>query len=236
VDGVKDDESGSARTIQVLVVDDHRTFAEALCLVLDSQARIHCDGIVGSVEEALDRLARQPTDVVVMDVALRGLDGIEGTRRIRAAHPQTRVVVLTGHVEAVVLARAVEAGASAFLPKHGPLSDVIDAVLAPPGEGLIIGPRTPLPVIGEALRAPYNLGRVGNGGALTARELEVLDLLAEGLSPAAAAAELGITMHTCRGYIKSVLSKLGVHSQLEAVVMAWHRGLIRPPEPRPPEP
>jgi len=219
----------------VLIVDDHRTIAEALALVLEGDPRIHCIGVVPSTEEAIALLAEEPCDVVVMDVKLAGVGGIEGTRRIRAAHPQTRVVVLTGHVDAGVLAAAVEAGAAAFLPKTGPLSDVVEAILASEDNSLIIGAHTPLRVITEAMGVRDRMQRETPPTPLTARELDVLELLAEGMSPAMAADDLGISLHTCRGHIKSILSKLQAHSQLEAVVIAWQRGLLRPPEPRPPE-
>jgi DNA-binding NarL/FixJ family response regulator len=216
--------------VSVLVVDDHRTFGEALAMVLDADGRIHPTGVVAGVEEALARMEEQPSDAVVMDVLLSGVDGIEGTRRIRAAHPQTRVIILTGRVDAAALAAAVDAGAAAFLPKGGSLADVVDAILAPPGRGLIIGAETPLQVIGEAMAARDRAAREPSRGQLTRRELDVLDLLAAGLSPSLAADHLGISLHTCRGHIKSVLAKLQAHSQLEAVVIAWQRGLLRRPE------
>ncbi len=218
--------------VRVLIVDDHRTFGEALALVLEADPRLDCCGVATSVPEALQRLSRDPCDVVIMDVALPGSDGIEGTRRIRSAHPETRVIILTGHVEPSVLAAAVSVGAAAFLPKGGRLADVVEAVLAPPGGSMIIGPQTPLPVISEAMRLRGTAGRTRPRNGLTERELEVLEMLGEGLSPAAIADDLGITMHTCRGHIKSLLAKLHVHSQLEAVVHAWQSGLIHPPEQR----
>ena len=225
----------SARDVNVLIVDDHRTFAEALALVLENHPGIRCTGLVTAVDDALAHLRQERCDAVVMDVALPGEDGIEGTRRIRAAHPRTRVIILTGRVEATVLAAAVDAGAAAFLTKAGPLADVVDAILAPPDRSLIIGAQTPLHVISDAMggrerRAPERAG----AGPLTQREIEVLERLAEGLSAVLVAEELGISLHTCRGHIKSVLSKLHAHSQLEAVVIAWQLGLIRPPGQRPP--
>jgi DNA-binding NarL/FixJ family response regulator len=227
---VEEGQGGSgARPVRVLIVEDHQTFAEALTLALEARPEIRCEGIAATVDEALDRLERRGADVVVMDVALPGLDGIEGTARVRASHPQTRVVVVTGHVDSAVLAAAVEAGASAFLPKDGPLSDLVEAILSPPGSGLMIGARTPLSVISEAMRPREPGGREDSMRVLTPREVQVLTLLGQGLSPAAVAERLGITMHTCRGHIKSVLAKLEAHSQLEAVVLAWQRGLIRRP-------
>jgi DNA-binding NarL/FixJ family response regulator len=221
--------AGVAPPVSVLVVDDHRTFGEALAVVLDTHPRIRMTGVVAGVEEALAHMARTPSDAVVMDLLLSGVDGIEGTRRIRAAHPRSRVIILTGRVDAGALAAAVDAGAAAFLPKGGSLSDVVDAILAPPDSGLIIGAQTPLRVIGEAMGVRDRAAREHPHNSLTARELDVLDLLAGGLSPAQVAEQLGISLHTTRGHIKNLLAKLHAHSQLEAVVIAWQRGLIRPP-------
>jgi DNA-binding NarL/FixJ family response regulator len=216
--------------VRVLVVDDHRTFAEALALAMEGRADMRCTGIAAGVDEALQLLADEPCDVVLMDVALHGVDGIEGTRRVRRAYPETRVLVMTGHLDATVLARAVEAGAAGFLPKDGPFADLVDAVVDPPVSGLAIGTGTPMAVVAEAMRLREQAPPPHPGAdSLTPREIEVLGLLAEGLSPAAVARRLGITLHTCRGHIKSVLAKLEVHSQLEAVVVGWHRGLVRRP-------
>jgi len=216
----------------VLIVDDHRAVAEALQQVIAERAEIRSAGVARNVDDALHMLAEQPCDVVLIDVSLPGVDGIEGTRRILAAHPQTRVVVITGHLEPAVLAAAVAAGASAFLAKDGPLTDVVQAVLAPPEAPLFVGTGTPVGVVAEAMRLRDRAAHLPAPSSLTAREVQVLGLLAEGHSPAATAADLGISLHTCRGHIKSVLAKLQVHSQLEAVVVAWQRGLIRRPGPR----
>lgn len=221
----------SGAPVRVLVVDDHRTFSEALSLALDNRPEVHCVGVAPSVEEALQMLRTTPCEVVIMDVSLRGTDGIQGTRLVREAFPEVRVLVLTGHIEPGVLARAVEAGAAGFLPKDGPFTDLLTAIIHPPASGLAIGSGTPVEVVANAmrLREQAAAGPRPPGGPLTARELEVLTLLSEGLSPAAVAEQLGITMHTCRGHIKAVLAKLEVHSQLEAVVAAWQRGLVRRP-------
>jgi len=225
------DRAPQGTPVHVLIVDDHRTFAEALALAMESRGDMRCSGIAASVDEALRLLAEEPCDVVLMDVALHGPDGIEGTRRIRRAYPETRVLVMTGHLDASVLARAVEAGAAGFLPKDGPFADLVDAVVDPPISGLAIGTGTPMAVVAEAMRLREQAPAAPHTGAdsLTRREVEVLGLLAEGLPPTAVARRLGITLHTCRGHIKSVLAKLEVHSQLEAVVVGWHRGLIRRP-------
>jgi len=226
------EQPSSAAPVRVLVVDDHRTFSEALSLALENRPEIECTGVAPSVEEALQTLQHTPCDVVIMDVSLRGTDGIQGTRLIREGFPGVRVLVLTGHIEPSILARAVEAGAAGFLPKDGPFTDLLSAIVHPPASGLAIGSGTPVEVVADAMRLREQATTAPHppAGGLTGRELEVLTLLGEGLSPAAVAEQLGITMHTCRGHIKSVLAKLEVHSQLEAVVAAWQRGLLhRPP-------
>jgi DNA-binding NarL/FixJ family response regulator len=162
-----------------------------------------------------------------MDFDLADVDGIEGARRIKAAHPGVRVLLLTGLADLDLLVRAAAAQVDGFLTKDTPLEQLLEAVR---GEGdgdvgLVLDAASI-----EALRR-----RVGDvatiGGrswlpALTAREKEVLALLEAGVEPKSIAAQLGIRLHTCRGYVRNVLVKLGAHSQLEAVAVARRAGLL----------
>ncbi|MGI5471355.1 response regulator transcription factor [Streptomyces sp. CA-132043] len=170
-------------------------------------------------------MAAAGTDTVLMDVHLPGGDGIEGTAKLKAAHPEIRVLILTADTGPTVLAAATAAGAAGFLSKSSALSDILAAVRAPAGG--------PLLVEGAALAAllgPAGGGRNGQGTAvlarLTAREREVLRLMGEGLGPRAIAERLVISRHTARGHVKNVLMKLGAHSQLEAVVAATRAGML----------
>lgn len=202
--------------IRVLVVEDERALAEALAVAIGAQADLECAAAVGTVDEALREATRRPPAVALMDIHLPGTDGIEGSRLLKAAHPGTRVVILTADPRPDQLARAVAAGASAFLAKHSAFHDVLAAIRST-AQGTLL-------VEGSALRSGRGYGVPGGG--LTAREHEVLTLLAQGQCPKTIAERLVLSRHTVRGHVKSVLAKLGAHSQLEAVVTATRRGIL----------
>jgi DNA-binding NarL/FixJ family response regulator len=215
----------SATELAVVCVDDQRTFRDALQAAVRAEPGMRCAGGVETVAEAMAILACEPVDVVLMDFDLADVDGIEGARRIKTAHPGVRVLLLTGLADLDLLVRAVAAQVDAFLTKDTPLEQLLEAIRGDGDGGLVLDAASI-----EALRR-----RVGDvatiGGrrwlpALTAREKEVLALLEAGVEPKSIAAQLGIRLHTCRGYVRNVLVKLGAHSQLEAVAVAKRAGLL----------
>lgn len=212
---------------RVLIVDDHLAFAEAVAIAVDLQADLECVGATPTVEEALRLVEDRKPDVVLMDVYLPGVDGIEGTRRIKEASPATRVLILTGYTELDILTQAATAGASGFLPKESSLQEVVDAIRVPVDDKIVVDSST-LAALIERLRDTERASalQARDASRLTRRELEVLGLMREGLDPQTIASRLGISVHTCRGHVKSVLLKLGAHSQLEAVVIAAREGLL----------
>lgn len=206
----------------VLVVDDHRTFAELLSRALDAEPDLECVGHAQDAGEAVAAVARLDPDVVLMDVHLPDRDGISITAELVEAHPELQVLILTAHPSVADIQRAASAGASGFLAKDGSLSDVLDALRTARTGSLI------LPEDLMARLSPLSdEDRTMRQWHLTPRELEVLRLLGLGRDPRAIAKELGLSLHTCRDHVKRVLAKLGVHSQLEAVVVATRTGLIR---------
>ncbi|MET9560022.1 response regulator transcription factor [Streptomyces tauricus] len=203
--------------IRVLVVEDQRALADALAIAIGAQPDLDCGEAVGTVDEALREAARRPPSVVLMDIHLPGTDGIEGTRLLKKAHPSARVVVLTADAAPDQLARAVKAGASAFLAKHSPFGDILTAIRTTATGKLLVEEST------LAARLPP---RQRGGGGLTRREHEVLVLLAQGHGLKTIADRLVLSRHTVRGHVKSVLAKLRAHSQLEAVVTATRLGIL----------
>jgi DNA-binding NarL/FixJ family response regulator len=161
-------------------------------------------------------------DVVVMDVQVGADDGIAATARLTGRYPELRVVVLTAHADRATLDRATAADACAVLPKDGSLTEILGALRSARRGGLVVHPRL--------MRRIVTTSQPGSAPCtpvLTGREQEVLQLLAEGLDARATAKQLGISLHTCRGYIKSLLVKLQAHSQLQAVAIATRNGLVR---------
>jgi DNA-binding NarL/FixJ family response regulator len=210
--------------IRVLVVDHHQTFAELLGFALGGQPDLRYVGHANTGAEALRLVEELRPDVVLMDVELPDADGIVTTELLRAGHPETRVVVLTASTEPALVGRAAAAGASGFLTKNGALGDILHAVHTAHGGGMTVSSHLLTGLLKST--APGTDPAGGPSGGLTAREHEVLRLMGTGLDARAIARRLGISVHTCRGYVKSVLAKLEAHSQLEAVAVATRRGLL----------
>lgn len=216
------------RATTVLVVDDHQMLAESLAVALDLQTGMRCVGTAGTVPDALVAVARWEPDVVLMDLGLPGIDGIEGTRLVRAQHPCCRVLAFTGNATVEALLDVAEAGACGFLPKHVPLGHLAEAirdhVTAPTAR---TSPAHVLhEVLGRSGRTTPSPRTTASQLGLTEREHVVLVELAHGFDVKQIARQLGITVNTCRDYVRAVRHKLGVHTQLAAVVRAAHEGLL----------
>jgi DNA-binding NarL/FixJ family response regulator len=214
--------SPSGRTT-VLVVDDHTTFAELAEFALAAEPDIDCVGTAYSVADALAKARALRPDVVVMDVHLGDGDGVAATAELTEDLPDLRVVILSAHLDDAVVQSAAEAGASAVLAKDGSLGDLLHAVrtctrghLLVNRQVLALRSAVPAQARADSIRQP-----------LTPREQEVLQMLGSGAGVHVIARELGISLGTCRGHVKSVLTKLGAHSQLEAVVLAMQHRLIQ---------
>jgi DNA-binding NarL/FixJ family response regulator len=206
-------------TRSVLVVDDHVTFAELLSGALASSG-MRPVGIASSAAQAIAMAASEQPDIVVMDIEMPHQDGLAATRRIREVAPQAVVAVVTAHRDPDWVVRATQAGASAFIPKDGSLVEMIDILSrVQPGQ-MLVSPST------FATGAVAARPRTAPVPQLTRREQEVLDCLGRGMQIKAIARVLGITLETCRGYVKALHAKLGVRSQLEAVVKAQDLGLL----------
>jgi DNA-binding NarL/FixJ family response regulator len=227
----------------VLVVEDQQALASALEVAIGIQPDLECVGTAGTVQDALDQIARRAPDVVLMDIELPGADGIEGTRRIKAAYPHVSVLILTAGATSARLAAAAAAGAAGFLTKDTGLPDIL-AAIRNPVDGKLVIEGTTLSELLDDLRDGDQAQPAGGSrrqpagepyrARLTAREQEVLALMGEGLDPRSIADQLVLSLYTARGHVKNIMMKLGAHSQLEAVVVATKSGLLqaRVPPPR----
>jgi DNA-binding NarL/FixJ family response regulator len=209
---------------RVLVVDDHRSFAELLSGALQAAGM----DVLGTAHSAAQGVAMaqdlQP-DVVVMDIQMPRQDGLSATRRLREVAPLTVVAVVSDHRDPEWVVRASQAGASAFIPKDGSLAEMLDIITRVRAGQMLIAPST-FSTAPTAGTRPAPVDELLP--QLTRREQEVLDCLGRGMQVKAIARVLGISLETCRGYAKSLHAKLGVRSQLEAVVKAQQLGLLTP--------
>jgi DNA-binding NarL/FixJ family response regulator len=217
MDGRPDDTD----VVRVLVVDDHTTFTELLTGALDREPDLSCVGSARSVEDAVEQFQALIPDVIVMDYHLAGGDGLDAAARILALGAETRIVMLTGDPTQDALERAAEIGICAFIPKDGSLTTVLDALRHARRGSMVIDPSL-LSQLSARRTTGSSLEQL-----LTLREMSVLRLMAHGNDVRTNARLLGISESTCRGYVKTILAKLGAHSQLEAVAIASRRGLLR---------
>lgn len=211
--------------VRVVVVDDHRAFSETLAMAIDHQDDLYCVSLATTMEEAIAAVDEHAPDVVLADIRLPDGDGIEATKRIKAISPETQVIVLTAHADLELMTQAAAAGASAFISKERSLSEILQSIRSASGGSLSIDRSTLMAILNRVANA-----RAGDQqhpmDRLTQREFEVLALMGQGLDPRTIAKRLNISIHTARGYVKNILAKLSVHSQLEAVVVAARRGLL----------
>lgn len=214
------------KRIEVLVVEDQDLFAEALVRLLSSSPGISVSGKAGSVEEAVRAAREVRPDVVLLDWMLPDGNGGDAARAIRDDLPQTKAIILSGWPDEDLLAAAIEAGCSAVLNKNRAFDDVLHTIREVE-KGEVTLPLSSLPSVLARIRTPGGTGPTD----LTSRELEVLSLLAEGLSTEAIAERLVISVHTVRNHVQRIIMKLGAHSKLEAVSMGLRQGIIAAPRP-----
>ena len=211
---------GIEQKLRVVVVDDHTTFAELLSDALDREPDLVNVGNAGGVAEAVALCQRQRPDVVIMDYHLPDGDGLGAADQILSAAPGPRIILLTGNPSPDVLARAAGSGLCGFLPKDGSLATLLQTIRHARSGSMVVYPS----VLSQA--SHQRRSGAPDAPALTDREHQVLALMAAGYDVRTNSRKLGISQHTCRGYVKSILAKLGAHSQLEAVATAQRLELL----------
>jgi len=217
-----------AKPIRVLLVDDHQLLTGALAKMMADEPDIQVVGVAGTVAEA-KALARDRLDVVLMDYRLPDGTGAEATRAIKARWPAARVVMLTALNDDETILESIQAGADGYLTKDRAVDEVVDAVRAAhAGETLL--PRSVILGIAQRVAAARDRGSERRQvEPLTARELEVLRALTEGLSTPEICERLFIAPNTLRTHVQNIMGKLRVYSKLEAVAFALRHRLVEPP-------
>ncbi|MCO5999357.1 response regulator [Actinoallomurus rhizosphaericola] len=213
-------------TVRVVLADDQPLVRTALQMVITDAPDIEVVGEAGNGAEAVEMARSLDPDVVVMDIRMPGMDGIEATRRITADHDSTHVVVLTTFDDDDYVYGALRAGAAGFLVKDMALDDILAAIrVVAAGDGLI-APSVTRRLIEEFAGRPGPVPARRTLDGITEREHEVLTLVGRGLSNAEIAAELIISVATVKTYVTRLLTKLNARDRVQLVIIAYETGLV----------
>lgn len=212
--------------VRVVIADDQPLVRAGLRMVLSEELDIEIVGEAADGRQAIDVCRAESPDVILMDVRMPGIDGIEATRTVSALDPAPRVLVLTTFDLDEVVYDALHAGASGFLLKDAPEERLLTAIRVVAEGGSLFAPSVTRRLVEEfASRRPRGTVTLPD---LTDRETEVLRLVAEGLSNVEIGRRIFITENTVKTHVARVLAKLGVRDRVQAVVVAYESGLVRP--------
>lgn len=207
--------------IRVMIVDDHAIVRSGLGAFLLTHPDLQQVGEAKNGQKALEQIAELRPDVVLMDLIMPVMDGIQATKEIRARWPEVQVIVLTSFQDEALIRDALQAGAIGYLLKDVAADELADAIRAAAAGRPALAPEA-AQVLMQAARSPHR-----PGDDLTPREREVLALMIEGLSNPEIAARLVVSAGTVKFHVSSILSKLGVSSRTEAVALAVEKRLVR---------
>jgi DNA-binding NarL/FixJ family response regulator len=220
-------------SISVLLADDQPLLRRGFRMIIEAEDDLTVTGEAGDGGEAVDCARRSPPDVVLMDIRMPNTDGIEATRRIIAANPAVRVLVLTTFDLDEYAFGALRVGASGFLLKDVRPAELIAAIRTVAAGNAVVSPRVTRRLLEEyAQLMPAPAGRQAERypqlSTLTEREREVLEAVARGLSNAEIAAKLFVSETTVKSHVGRILAKLGLRDRIQIVVLAYEAGLVRP--------
>jgi DNA-binding NarL/FixJ family response regulator len=216
-------------SIRVLVVDDQQMVRAGFRLILSAETGIEVVGEASDGDAAVRLAGQLRPDVVLMDIRMPGVDGLQATRRLLAAAPQgtTRVLILTTFDTEEYVFGALRAGASGFLLKNSPPEQLTEAIRVVASGDALLDPLVTRLVIDELARRPPTPGAATEAlTALTEREREVLLLVAQGLANAEIAARMYVSEATVKTHVSRVLMKLGLRDRVQAVIFAYENGLV----------
>ena len=210
-----------SRKIRILLADDHSVVRQGFKMILSSQVDMEVVGEAGNGREAVDLAEQLQPDVIVMDVAMPELNGIEATRRLAASVPHTRVLALSMHKDSTYVREILRAGARGYLLKDSFDADLLAAVRAiAKGDGYLS------PSVSEAVLSDYRKQVTDPIDLLTTREREVLQLIAEGKTNKEIATLLNLSVYTVDAHRGRIMEKLNLHSTGELVRFAMRKGLV----------
>lgn len=214
-----------SESISVLLVDDHAMVRQGVRAFLETQSDISVVGEVGSAEDAVRLAAQYVPDVILMDLIMPGKDGVEATRLVKQVSPRSQIVVLTSYHEDEHIFPALKAGALSYILKDISAEELASAIRKAAAGEAVLHPRVAARVIKELQGVRGD--KVNPFTELSERELEVLKLIADGMSNAEMAAKLVLSEKTIKAHVSNILSKLHLVDRTQAAVYAWREGVVR---------
>ncbi|MCK4897988.1 MAG: response regulator transcription factor [Anaerolineales bacterium] len=214
--------------IRLLLVDDHAVVRMGVRMLLDGEPDFDIVGEADSASEAINRIAQLNPEVVLMDIHLPDLSGIEATREIKRIYPETAVIALTIHESEEYFFKMLEAGASGYVPKRAAPEELITAIRAAARGDVYIYPSLAKLLVKDYLGQQQPTRTQNSLDGLTSREQEVLTLLADGASNNEIAEALSISPKTVARHRENIMGKLNLHSRTELVKYAIRKGIIEP--------
>jgi DNA-binding NarL/FixJ family response regulator len=215
----------STAPITVMIVDDHEMVRRGACSYLEAQPDISVVAQAGSGEEAVRLAQEHIPDVVLMDLVMPGMDGVEATRKVKNASPRTQIIILTSFHQDEYIFPALQAGAISYLLKDVKAAELLEAIRRAAQGEATLHPKIAARVI-RTFRDLEN-EEASPFTALTEREMEVLKLIAKGYSNEKIAEQLVISVGTVKGHVSNILSKLHLVDRTQAAVYAWQKGVVR---------
>lgn len=208
-------------SLRLMLVDDHKMLREGLRRALEAEG-FAVVGEANEGHEALKMALEKKPDVILMDVSMPDVDGIEATRAIMQADARQRIIMLTMHMDRDVIDRAIKAGAVGYLTKDCSVAEVADAIRMAANGDLALSPKLAELMLSEARKTD-----VGEDRLITRREEEVLQLIADGLSTPEVAAKLYISQKTVKNHLASIYEKLNARDRTQAVLVAVKMGIVK---------
>jgi NarL family two-component system response regulator LiaR len=211
--------------ITILLADDHEVVRQGVRALLEVHTEFDVVGEAKNGAEAVKMVEEFVPDVVLMDLIMPGMDGVEATRLIKNVSPRTQIVVLTSYHEDEHIFPALKAGAISYLLKDMKMDELVEAIKKAALGDAVLHPHVAARVIDEIQGKKENVLQPHSD--LTSRELEILKLIAGGSNNTEIAEQLVISMHTVKGHVSNILSKLHLADRTQAAVYAWQKGVVR---------
>lgn len=211
--------------IRLLIIDDHEMVREGLKAMLDAEPDFAIVGDAANAEQALEMIERLSPDVVLLDIRLPGVSGIDLCRTVASQYPKTAVIILTTFTDESLVAQCIQAGARGFIVKDIERFDLKRSIRAVARGEAVIDPKAAVVVLAQLRRAPQ-VNQESSPEPLSTQQIVILRLIAQGLSSREIATRLYLSENTVKGYVQEILHRLGVKNRTEAVMVAVKQGWL----------